>query len=332
MTRLAAIGLVTLALGAPGPARAAGGSFEDVAAQATAVNDLAMLLPPFVDDCGKKNREPERSRCLGVRASLRRTLPGKSFIVTRPGAEAVTISNYDGAIKGFHLAVSGCLACNPPVQAGGERRFLTLKVPAKGAKSLRAGTELARTNVTFASTTESEQWSRAVRPKLRAEYVFRPADEPWTAGASRGLSFKAVAFRVFDPCTGTVVFSQPPSREAAPRHEDAGCKAEPQPVASNADRPAPNAYRPPLEPSAINSAVGTVRPAFDACIKRYPMPGTATLVFAVASTGMPQSVAVEGGPAGTALGQCLIDAGTRIRFPEFRGTSQRFKYPLPLQK
>jgi hypothetical protein len=319
--------MVTLLALAP-PARAAGASFEELAGKASAVTDLGMLLAPFVDDCSRKTKEPDRARCLGVRSFLRRTLPGRSFVVTRPGAEAVTVSDYDATVKGFRLAVSGCLACNPPVQAGGERRFVTLKTPAKGAKSLRAGTELGRTTVAFANVTESEKWAKAVRPKLRAEFVFQPVDESWTAGASRGLSWKPLAFRVFDPCTGTVVFSQPPSREAAAK--DAGCNAvEAQPVAK-VDQPPDG--REPLDPNTINSAVSAVRNDFDACIKQYPMPGTATLVFAVASTGMPQSVAVEGGPAGTALGQCLIDAGTRVRFPEFHGAAQRFKYPLPLRR
>jgi hypothetical protein len=250
--------------------------------------------------------------------------------MTRPGAEALTVSSYDATVKGFRLAVSGCLACNPPVVAGGERRFVTLKTPAKGAASLRAGTELARTTVAFASAAESDRWSRAVRPKLRAEFVFQPVDDQWTAWAGRGLSFKPLAFRVFDPCTGTVVFSQPPSREAAAK--DADCNADPQPVAKAEGLPPPDDGRDSLDPSAINSAVSKVRGDFDACIQKFPMPGTATLVFAVASTGLPQSVAVEGGPAGTALGQCLIDAGTRVRFPEFQGSAQRFKYPLPLRK
>jgi hypothetical protein len=321
------IALAVVAEAAPAPA--AGGSFEEVASQAQPVNDLGMLLSPFVEDCARKAREPDRARCLGVRSFLRRHLPGQSFVITRPGAEAVTVSGYDATVKGFRLAVSGCLACNPPVVAGGERRFVTLKAPAKGAASLRAGTELARTTVAFPSAAESDRWSKTVRPKLRAEFVFQPADEQWTAGASRGLSFKPLAFRVFDPCTGTVVFSQPPSRDAAAK--DADCNAEPQPVA-RADGPPPPEGRETLDPSSINRAVGKVRGDFDACIQKFPMPGTATLVFAVASTGLPQSVAVEGGPAGTALGQCLIDAGTRVRFPEFQGSEQRFKYPLLLKK
>jgi hypothetical protein len=303
----------------------AGGSFEDVAGRATPVTDLAMLVAPFVDDCSSRRREPERGRCLGMRSFLRRDLPGRAFVATRPGAEVLGISEFDPAAKGFHLALAGCLACAQPLQVGTERRLLSLKAPVRGAKSLRAGTELSRTTVTFANLGEAERWTRAVRPHLRAEYVFQAADEAWSAGATRGLAFRPLAFRVYDVCTGKVVLSEPPSRELAAREE---CQAEPAATAASA--PPVEGTGEALDPGAINAAVTKAHSSFQACADQHPHPGSATLVFVVAPTGLPQSVSVEGGPAGTALGQCLIDAGTKLRFPEFSGSPRKFKYPLPL--
>jgi hypothetical protein len=322
-----AAALVAATTSQAAPARAAA-SFEEVAAQAATLDDIGMLLPAFVDDCARSKREPEHGRCLGVRAFLRKDLPSHSFVVTRPGSEVLGISELDPAIKGFHVALSGCLACSPPVQVGGERRLVTLKTPTAGAKSMRAATELGRTTVAFANITEAERWTRTVRPHLRAEYVFQPAEQPWGAGANRGLVFKPLAFRVYDACTGTVVLSQPPSRESAPK--DTGCKAEPE--APAAEGPAATEHEPTIDRAAVNAAVSAARSSFDACINQYPRPGTATLVFVVAPNGLPQSVTVEGGTAGTALGQCLIDAGTKVRFPQFQGGNQKLKYPLALTK
>jgi hypothetical protein len=319
-----------LALGALAPrALAAGATFEEVAAQATPIADLAMLLPPFVDDCARSRREPERGRCLGIRAFLRRDLPARSFVITRPGAEAITVSDYEGSLRGYRLTVSGCLACDQPVQAGAERRFVTLKAPGRGARSLRSGTVLGHTAISFPDPVAAEGWARAVQPHLRVEYVFQPADETWTAGAVRGLAFKALAFRVYDACTGAVAFSQPPSRE--PAAKDAGCTPAPAvAAAANAVEAAPP--EPPLDAPTINTAVMAVRGDFDACVKQFPMPGTATLAFVVAPTGIPQSVAVEGGAAGTPLAQCLTEVATKVRFPVFQGPHQRFKYPLNLKR
>src|SRR5437762_3363328 len=101
-----------LTVAAPGPARAAQGStFEEVAMQAAPVTDLGMLVSPFVDDCRHAKREPERARCLAVRTFLHKDLPGRTFVTTREGAEVVTVATYDPRIKGFRLAVAGCLAC-----------------------------------------------------------------------------------------------------------------------------------------------------------------------------------------------------------------------------
>jgi hypothetical protein len=309
------------------PARAAG-TFEEAAAQAATLDDVGVLLGPFVDDCARSKREPERGRCLGVRAFLRKDLPSRSFVMTRPGAEVLGISDMDPAIKGFHVALSGCMACNPAAQVGGEKRLVTLKPLTPGARSMGAATELGRTTVSFANLAESERWTRTVRPHLRAEYVFQPADQSWTSGASKGLLFKPLAFRVYDACTGLVLLSQPPSRESAPK-DSTGCKAEP--AQATAEAPAAP-ERESIDRAAVSAAVKAESSSFDACIKEYPRPGTAMLVFVVAPTGLPLSVSVEGGTAGTVLGQCLIDAGRRVRFPQFQGGNQKLRYPLALAR
>src|SRR5690348_9546849 len=157
-------------------AAASGTTFEEVAMKAAPVSDLGMLVSPFLDDCHRK-REIDRERCAGVRSFLRKDLPGRTFVFGKEGGEVIAVSGYDGKAHGFHVGVLGCLACKQPVEAGPERerRFVTLKTPAKGAAPGR--TELGRGTVTFASAAESEKWSKTVAPHLRAELVFQPADE-----------------------------------------------------------------------------------------------------------------------------------------------------------
>jgi hypothetical protein len=304
-------------------AAASGTTFEEVAMKAAPVTDLGMLVSPFVDDC-KRRRDIDRERCSGVRGFLRKNLPGRTFVVSRD--DVVSVSAYDGRARGFHVAVLGCLACKQPVEAGPEkeRRFVTLKAPAKGMGPGKA--ELGRGTVTFASLAESEAWTKTVQPHLRAELVFQPADEPWSVGGSRGYTFKPLAYRVYDACTGTVVVSQPPSQ--GPAQKAASCNAE---ASAGGEATSAAGETAPLAPGAINSALGDSRLEFDTCIKRFPMPGSAQLAFAVASSGVVQSVAVEGPVAGTALAECLVDAGQRVKFPAFKGEVQRFKYPLKLK-
>ena len=50
-----------------------------------------------------------------------------------------------------------------------------------------------------------------MRPFLRAEFLFQPADAEWSFGPSRGYALKFVGGRVFNRCTGEVLASKPPS-------------------------------------------------------------------------------------------------------------------------
>jgi len=206
-----------------GAAAADAAAFEDVAREAAPVSDLGMLVAPFVDDCRSGKGELERARCEVVRSALKSRLPGRTFAFTREEADAVLVSDYDARIKGVRLTVVGCLACKQPVDAGSERRFVTLKQPTRGAAGGPVAVEVARATVSFASLGEWETWTKKVKPFLRVELLFQPADGPWTLGASRGYAWRPIGVRVSNRCTGEVVYSQPPSR--GPAAKDEPCKA-----------------------------------------------------------------------------------------------------------
>jgi hypothetical protein len=308
-----------------GPALAAPG-FEELARQAEPVSDLGMLLAPFVDDC-RRGPELERLRCESVRASLRARLPARTFLYARDGAEAVPASPFDPRLRGLRLTVVGCLSCKQLVEAApGERRYVTLKVPTRGPSGGPVAAEVARATVSVASPAEAEKWIRTVQPFLRVELLFHPADQPWTVGVSRGYAFSPVGVRVYNRCTGEVLYSDPPSLGPAPR--------ESQCVPAASESEAEEAKEPPemLSPAAINEAMAQARPDLAACLADSRMRGTARLAFQVAGSGLPETVTVEGPAAGTPLGECLAAAGMKVKFPAFRGEKQRFKYPVPLRQ
>jgi hypothetical protein len=304
---------------------AAAPSFEELARQAEPVSDLGMLLAPFADDCRRARGELERLRCETVRGALRAQLPGRTFLFTRDGAEAVPASGFDPRARALTLRVVGCLSCKELVEvAPGERRFVTLKVPARGPSGGPVAAEVARASVAVASPADAQTWARAVQPFLRVELLFRPADQPWTIGTSRGYAFAPVGVRVYNRCTGEVLHSEPPSQGPAPRESQcAPAEAESEPEETPSET---------LSPAAINEAMGQARADLDACLKGSRARGTARLVFDVAPTGLPEAVSVEGAPAGTPLGDCLAEAGMKVKFPAFRGETQRFKYPVVLRR
>jgi hypothetical protein len=295
-------------------------SFEEVARQAEPVSDLGMLLSPFVDDCRHSRGELEQLRCESVRNALRARLPGRTFLYTRDGAEAVPATPYDPRARGLRLTVVGCLSCKQPVEASGERRYLTLKVPSRGPSGGPVAAEVSRATVSLASPAEAEKWARTVQPFLRVELLFHPADQPWTVGTSRGYAFVPVGVRVYNRCTGEVLVSDPPSQGPAPRES----QCTPAPDEEQAEQPAAET----LSPAAINEAMAQVKGELDGCLARSRLRGTSRLAFEVAPTGLPERVTIEGAAAGTPVGECLAGVGMKVVFPAFHGEKQRFKYPV----
>jgi hypothetical protein len=235
----------------------------------------------------------------------------------------VVASAYDARARAVRLIVTGCLACQQLVEAGaGERRYLTLGAPSRGPSGGPVAAELARGSVSLATPADAETWARTVRPTLRVEVLFRPADQPWTVGASRGHAFVPVGVRVYDRCTGEVLLSQPPSEARAP--QESPCAAAESAEAPSAGEEAPES----LSPAAINAAMKAVRGELAACLDRDRTPPTPRLAFEVAGSGEPVSVHAEGTAAGTSLGDCLAGVAMKVRFPAFRGESQHFVYPV----
>lgn len=307
--------------------RGEAGSFEALLGHAMPAVDLATLIASFVEDCSSVRRPIDKARCRGVTTFLRQTMPALTYATIVTDGEAVAVSDYDARIKGFRVSAVGCLACKQPVSVGkGEvKRMVTLRMPDKSARSLMAGLDVANASFAFDDVAASKTWLAQVRPHLRAQFVYEPSDKQWTFGPSRGFAFNLLGARIFDHCTGEVLFSQPKSDAPAPRY------SEGQECREGEDAVATGASELPLKlaPTDITKALNEVRPEIDRCHQQFQLRGHADLDFTVAgATGLPRSVAIRGSLGGTALGQCLTEAARKAVFPKFRQDSQNFSYPI----
>jgi hypothetical protein len=337
---------------APAPAApaaagdAAADSYETVGQGAVRTRDIATLLSPFVESCENERRDIDRARCQATVAYLRRTLPRRTFAFTTDEPGVVAVSDYDAAVKGYHVALAGCVACSKPVTLGKakEPRLITLKVPEKDADSLLKAVSLSRNTFGFDSLADAKRWLDAERPFLRAEFLFQPqiVGDVWTYGGNRGVSLKLVGARVYNRCTGDVLVSKPPSTGTAERpssaHEDPSCvAARKQAAAAEAAAAAPP---PPtsddlpaqLTKALIADSMAKIRPQVFACYQQFKSPGTLELIYVVAANGTVQSVAVGPAFAGTPTGQCVLQAAKDARFPPFKMEQQKFTYPFFLRQ
>ena len=106
----------------PGVASGGAGDYEALAKGAVRTHDVATLLGPFVAGCDGEKRDVDRARCRAVRAYLRRTLPQQTFAVGSDDPAAIAVSDYDAGVKGYHVALAGCIACTKPVVCRPGRR------------------------------------------------------------------------------------------------------------------------------------------------------------------------------------------------------------------
>jgi hypothetical protein len=323
------------------PADAAGASFETLGTGAVRTRDIGTLLSAIVERCENEKRDIDRARCQATTAYLRRTLPQRTFAFTTDEPGVVAVSDYDAGVKGYHVALAGCVACSKPVTIGKtkEPRFVTLKVPEKGADSLTKAVSLSRNTFGFESLADAKRWLDAERPFLRAEFLFQPqiVGDVWTFGADRGVALKLVGARVYNRCTGDVLLSKPPSTTMAdrpgPGHEDPTCAAARKQALSEAAPPPPSDDLPvQLSKTLIADAMAKIRPQVFACYQQFKSPGTLELIYVVASNGTVQSVAVGPAFAGTPTGLCVLQVAKDAHFPAFKLDQQKFTYPFFLRQ
>jgi hypothetical protein len=322
---------------APAPvAPAAAETYESLAKGATRTHDVATLLGPFIDRCDAEKSLVERARCRTTQAYLRAALPSRTFSTPADDPAVISVSEYDAGIKGYHVSLAGCIACTKPVVVGRarERRFITLREPLKDAESLPKAVEVSKNTLGFDSLVDAKKWLTGVRPLLRAEFLFQPADAEWSFGPSRGYALKLVGSRIFNRCTGEVLVSKPPSTGLAElptgaRGDEAclggGAAAD---ASEGDDLKLPEE----LPREAIANAMTLIRPQVFACYEKFKEPGTAELSYIVAGNGMVQSIRVGGSFDGTPTGECVLDAGKNAHFPRFQAPRQQFTYPFFLRR
>ena len=347
MNRPLALALVLLAT----PAAAADaakpseptGNYETLGQGAVRTQDVTTLLSSFVERCTSEKRELDRARCRATTAYLRRSLPKRTFAFVTDDPAVISVSDYDAAVKGYHVALAGCVACTKAVAIGraGEPRLITVKVPDKDAESLTKAVSLSRNTFGFDSLPEAKQWLETERPFLRAEFLFQPdaGSTEWTFAGKSGVALKLLGARVYNRCTGDVLVSNPPSTGIAdrpmPGHEDPTCAGAKSPVARSggADSTAAADEPPPqLTKTLIADAMSKIRPRVFACYKKFQSPGTLELTYMVAGNGTVQSVVVGAAYAGTPTGQCVMEVAKDARFPAFKLDQQKFTYPFFLRQ
>ncbi|HEY0711315.1 MAG TPA: hypothetical protein VGF45_01480, partial [Polyangia bacterium] len=305
-------------------------AFESLAEVAVPAPNADALVAPFAEDCERSRREIDRARCRGTQSFLRAKLPQKLMSTVVDSTRVVSVSAYDASVRGLRVSLVGCLTCDDAAKGPeGEPYYVTFAVPGSKANTLREGVILGEATFPVANPAEAKAFEANVKPHLRAEFLFRGEGKAWKHKGQRGVAFPPVGMRIFNRCTGDVLFSQPQSTAHVNVVKGlAGCEPA---VASNETAGAATtatvaraqedvaAEPEKLGARELGDALKATREAIVACDAQYKTSGTVDVELDLAGTGgTAQSVRTKGRLGGTQVAECVGQAIRTVQFPRFQ--------------
>lgn len=338
MRKVLAAALVAVATLASGVARAE--KFQELAANAVPVagpEALAALFWAATVDCSKTEDDLLRRQCEGVKLSRADVTAGQTYIMDADPS-AFYATDWDEAKKGMPIGLRGCLACDAAVEVGAERRFVTTRGNSTVVGGALKGPEVHKATRTFKDKKAADRWKDIVVPRIRTQVIFKVPARPegWTNDGGRGFSVEMLAFRVYDPCDGAMICSDPPSAQEIA--DKAACKGG---LASGTEieETEPKIVKPkePPLPEALTTyqikqaMTANAVPQVNACFATYGVPGRADLQVEIGNDGKVKEVQLTGDFEETPTGDCIIKAVKETEFPKFKRSSMTVPYPFILR-
>jgi hypothetical protein len=311
-------------------ASAAARTFEDELRRAEAVDTIAKVAGPFLQQCGEGSSLRDL-QCRAIRTRMQHRVESGTFVSVVP---AVRVGAYDNTHLNFPVSVIGCLTCDGPATLdrslyGNKPWYVTAGKP-RAVKSQAdgkpdfVGLEL-RKIIQPVGPSQVESWMRKVLPNLKVQMVYQVNGDAWPQTVGNGLSAKLVAYRLYNQCTGNVLVSEPASGQPAPVAKDAACGTAQVVVAREEPRRTTLPER--LSPNGIRDGMGKISTLIQECYDRYQVPGLAEVAVTVNNQGVVIDVAVRGRfKDSPTTGQCLIDAVKKARFGTFKDPKMNFQY------
>ncbi|MBU1239920.1 hypothetical protein KKF84_03220 [Myxococcota bacterium] len=293
------------------------------------VNDLETVLGPFLQKCGKGNDLPQL-QCRAIRSYMQRKISTQLYSAFARD-EALTFGNYNNTKFEYPVTIKGCLTCGSPTVFDpllfAQNKFWVVTTPPKSFKNgTFQGVSLGKFTIPV-DPRNLEGWTKKVKPFLRVQFLFKVQTAGvWKEKDGHGITLYLGGYRVYNRCTGKVLFSEPASSGKAPV-DTAGCKL----AATNANPKVPTLPKMPKS-SKIRELMRSIRDKAVDCYKQFQIPGTAKLkVYVSGSTGKVSKVVLSGDYKDTPTGTCVLNLVNSLNFGKFRKKQISFKYKYELK-
>jgi hypothetical protein len=342
--------VVAIALLAGAGATARAETFEEHAAKAVQVRDAAALGALFwagTVDCKDASDDMQRRQCEGVRDARARAAAGRTYAISGD-ATSFWAGAWDATKGAVPFALYGCLACQSPVELGGQRRFIVTQgeVSVKGGALTAA--EVYKGLRRFPNETAAKKWLTEAVPRLRSQFVFRvPAKaEAFTSGEAKGYQVELIAFRAYDPCDGAMICHSDNVTDQNAAADKAACgggKASgtdiegevkdggETPPATQPVAPVEKELPDTLTMFQIKQGMAKPTTEINGCFATYGVPGRSDVTVELAGDGTVKSVEVAGDFSDTPTGECIIKAIKKAEFAKFKRATMSFPYPIILR-
>jgi len=319
---------------------AAADKYSDLTAKSTPLataGDVAGLFWSATVECGKVGNDLERRQCEGIKAARAEQAATGRYVVGGD-AFAFVAGDWDAGKGGVPITVYGCVACGQAADVAGQKRFLTVKGDVKAEGDIVRGPVLHKGLRKFKSEAEAKKWKDVVVPRLRTQFVVKLPAKPteWQAGAARGYAVELEGTRVWDPCDGAMVHSEPPSENA--KADRSACKGGPGGEPEEEAKPvvekpaAPVDSRPEkLSSGQVKKAMASAQEGVQACFQQYGVPGKADFTIEIGRDGKIRKVELRGAFKDTPTGECITAAVKNTEFPPFKAENMTINYPFILR-
>ncbi|HJZ85545.1 MAG TPA: hypothetical protein VKN99_10260 [Polyangia bacterium] len=313
-------GFAILALFAAAPAHAQKATFEDLSADAQKVSDLGEIAHPFVDRCDEGDDESRR-QCDGVRTFLQHHLRSQRMMAEVEGA--VDVRPFELRGRAIPVVLRGCVTCKAGgLEVAGRKVWIGVGPKAEVAKrTVSLGPEKVK------------EWQAQVAPHLRAQLIFGLNAKP-VGGFGKDvhtLGVEVLGWRVYNRCTGEVLWSEPSSRDQGPLLKDDSCPRPEEPKAVPVVKAAPDTRPARLGRYEIEQALASAKPKVKACYDQYEVAGRADVILDIQGDGMLKAAHVKGTFEGTPTAKCVLQALDGVKFPSFKSALQTVEYPFYLR-
>jgi hypothetical protein len=198
--------LIIVALAAP----AAADTFEAHAQNAQAIKRLDDLVWPFVTACDKGD-DTEQRQCKQLRERAIKQLG--AGVLVEADAAAFDIGKWNPQKKSVPLTVVGCVRC-AGVAIDGKTWFVANPSARVEGGKVRGGT-LYDNAKQFPDEAAAKAWT-ALLDNARVQFVLKLAPKKTQVDGKPALLFDVAAWRVVNPCDGSIVVANPTSQAVSP--------------------------------------------------------------------------------------------------------------------